>query len=181
MKNSTQYLIFIKAVIVVFALAGCSHVHTTQGPTVSDAVTEVISASEMFDDDNIDKEPSWALADNSIITSSVFRSPSSRALHEPVREPAVQKVQGHALRATDTLDIKPPHEQPSDKRATKKREKSNVTSQSHHTVLVDDALKDILGSRNTTREPTVRDTVVEIIPAVEISSDDHIADESREK
>ena len=181
MKHSTQYLIFVSAVIVVFALAGCSHVHTTQRPTVSDAVTEVISASEMLDDDHLDKEPSLVLAGHPNITSSVVRSPSRRALHEPIKEPAVQRAQGHALRAVDTLDVRPAHEQLPDKRATRKRERSNVTSQRYHTVLVGDALEDILGSQNTTREPTVRDAVVEIIPAVEITGDDYMTEEPRDK
>ncbi|MBN2315841.1 MAG: hypothetical protein JXM79_18065 [Sedimentisphaerales bacterium] len=181
MKNSTQHLIFVQVVIVALMLAGCSNVHTAKEPTVRSAVAGVISASEMSGDDDIDKEPSLVLTGNPNINSSVVRSPSSRALHRPVEEPAVQRIQGHALQATDTLDIKTAHEPSSNERVIKKYEKSNRATQSYHTVLVGDALKDVLGSRYVTGEPTVRDAVVEIIPAVEISSDDHITDELQEK
>lgn len=181
MKNSTQHLIFVQVVIVALMLAGCSNVHTAKEPTVRNAVAGVISASEMSDDENMDKGPSLVLAGNPNIHSSVIRSSSNRAFHKPVKEPSVQRIQGHALQATDTLDIKTAHEPSSNERVMKKYKRSNRAAQSYPTVLVGDALKDVLGSRYVTGEPTVRDAVVEIIPAVEISSDDPITDELQEK
>ena len=160
-------------------LTGCSNNNTAKGPTVSDTVAQVISASEMSDGDNMDKEPPRALADSSIITSSVVRSPSSRAIHKPVKEPAVQIVQGYALQATNTSDIKPAHEPPSNKRVIKEHGKSNRSSQSYHTVLVGDAVKDVLGSRNKIRKSTVMDVMMEVIPAVQISDDGNVSEESQ--
>jgi hypothetical protein len=181
MKNSTQHLIFVQAVIVTFLLTGCSNENTSKGPTVRDSLAEVISASEMSGPDNIDKEPSLAPTGNPNIKSSVVRSPSSKAFYRPAKEPAVQKIQGQALQATNALEIKSGHEAASNESVIRRAGTSNKTSNRHQTVLVGDTLKDVLGSRNTTREPTVRDAVINIIPAVEISVDDDITEKSEDE
>lgn len=180
MKKSIQHLIVIQAAIVTFLLAGCSNENAAKGPTVRDTLTEIISASEMSDYDSIDEEPSPTQEDRDNINSSVVRSPSSKMLHKPVKEPAVQKVQGYALRATNAIDIESTPEPPSKEQVTKKRKKSNRVPQSHHTVLIGDALKDVLGGREATSESTVRDTLAEIIPAGETSNEDHMNNELRE-
>lgn len=174
MKNLTKYLAIVQAALVSLALAGCSSVHATREPTVRDVVGEVIK------DDNVAKEPSLVLVGYSTVNSSV-RSNSVWTSRKIVKEPDVQGVQGRALQAIDGPGTKSRYEPQLSGRVTRRREGLNVTSQRHRTVLVGDALKEVFGGSNTTKESNVRNVVAEVIAAVEMSVEDDGAEEPSTK
>ncbi|MFC1637285.1 hypothetical protein ACFL5Z_20895 [Planctomycetota bacterium] len=118
MKNSTKHLIFVQAVLVSLALIGCSNVKSAKGPTVRDAVVEVI------DDGNIPKDPSSILTGRSN-TNSFARSNSVWTSRRTVKEPVARG----ALKADDANEIKSAHKSQSNKRVARRSKDLNVASQ----------------------------------------------------
>lgn len=143
MKNSTKHLIF-QAMVVSLILVGCSSVDTTQERTVRDFVMEVVNNVDMA------KEPSMVLVGYPSVNSS-DRSNSIWMSCMTVKEPAVE-----------ILDIESMMKSQLNEHVTSKSEGPKVASQRHQTILVGDALNEVLSDSDTIEEPTIKKYIVKV-------------------
>jgi len=155
MKDSKKHRIFVQAALVLFVLAGCSSVKSTKEPSMTSADRSVGYPS---------------VRSNSVWTSSIM-----------VKEPIPQGVQGHVLQANNVLDTESARQSQSSKRVTRRPEGAKVASQRGAEGSVGDALDKVLGGRSTTKEPTVMNTVGEVITTTEIPGNENTNKESPTK
>ncbi|MEJ2701334.1 MAG: hypothetical protein P8Z79_02725 [Sedimentisphaerales bacterium] len=176
MKDSKKYQALLLAVLVSFTLAGCSSVTSTQEPTASSVRDSVVQITNSRDSA---EKPAPAQPARSALYPSV-RSGRVWMSREVVKDLPVQKVQGHALLASDTQGAESVHQSLWDRLGTKS-ERPTAASESPGTPSVSDALEETLGGGNIAGQPTVSNAVGEVIAATEIADDGSTDEESSNK
>ena len=143
MKNSTKHLLFQTALLSLL-LAGCSSINTAKERTVRDFVMEVINNVKLAENQSL-----VLIGYPSVKSSS--RSESIWLSCKTAKQPAAYM-----------LDIGSMMKSELNERETRRSEEPGIASQMHQTILVGNALEEVLSDGNTTEESTKRNYIVKV-------------------